>query len=156
MPICVIWHVVLAGTDHNLVSWHLTVIVPVRLRDIQVVSLVAVQCRSQVQFHQHWFLSCWKICYFFFNHLKSFDSKLIFWTKITLRYPSISTNQLLNLESMLIQRWASTFNHPQCLIIGSEMSWKCNNDQPKINFSITIQPKITQVWSCNIKVGQFI
>ena len=28
--------------------------------------------------------------------------------------------------------------------------WFCNNDQPKINFSATIQPKINQVWKWNI------
>ena len=34
--------------------------------------------------------------------------------------------------------------------------WFCNNDQPKINFSTTIQPKINQVWSWNISVEKWL
>ena len=34
--------------------------------------------------------------------------------------------------------------------------WFCNNDQPKINFSTTIQPKINQVWSWNINVEKWL
>ena len=52
------------------------------------------------------------------------------------------TDQLLNGEPQ----------PSSALIFGWEIVEFCNNDQPKINFSTTIQPKINQVWSWNINV----
>ena len=65
-------------------------------------------------------------------------------------YCLVGTDQLLNVKSTV------SLNFPQpssMLIFGWEMSWKCNNNQPKLNFSTTIQPNINQVRSWRLKNG---
>ena len=55
------------------------------------------------------------------------------------------------------QCWINVEPQPSStLIFGWEMGWKWNNDQPKINFSTTVQPKINQVWSSNINAEKWL
>ena len=62
--------------------------------------------------------------------------------------------------STLNQRWFNVEPQLSSTILNVDIwlrnSWFCNNDQPEINFSTTIQPKINQVWSWNINVEKWL
>ena len=78
-------------------------------------------------------------CWFFLGggerrRMDASSSALNTWAKrvgIMMQTYPVGTDQLLN--------------HSLILIFGWEMSWKCNNDQPTINFSISNQPQINQI-----------
>ena len=78
-----------------------------------------------------------------FHHAQLGQSVQMFTTSLLLHHTQsmhpVGTDQLLNVESTM------SLNFPQpasTLVFGLEMSWKRNNDQPKINFSTTNQPSL--------------
>ena len=62
--------------------------------------------------------------------------------------------------STLNQRWFNVEPQLSSTILNVDIwlrnHWFCNNDQPKINFSTKIQPKINQIWSWNINVEKWL
>ena len=62
--------------------------------------------------------------------------------------------------STLNQRWFNVEPQLSSTILNVGIwlrnRWFWNNDQPKINFSTTIQPKINQVWSWKINVEKWL
>ena len=103
---------------------------------------------------------------------------ITFWSDITFPWPidcmqnsqhlfdpranssAIENQDDLPSQSQWVQINFSTLNQLSSTILNVDIwlrnRWFCNNDQPKINFSTRIQPKINQNWSWNIDVEKWL